>query len=93
MTAELHLPDLPEVPVAIGVASETAETRERRRREAWGVRLRGLFATYLPLLLMTALAAATWWLARYSPKSTDERPAQAVRHDPDYTAERAVLQR
>jgi lipopolysaccharide export system protein LptC len=93
VTAELHLPDLPEVPVAIGVAPETAESRERRRREAWSVRLRGLFATYLPLLLMSALAVATWWLARYSPRAPDERPAQAVRHDPDYTAERAVLQR
>lgn len=96
MSAELHLPDLPEVPVAIGVAPETAEsreTRERRQREAWSVRLRGLIATYLPLLLMSALAAATWWLARYSPPSPDDRPAPVARHEPDYTAERAVLQR
>jgi lipopolysaccharide export system protein LptC len=96
VSAELHLPDLPEVPVAIGIAPETAEsreTRERRQREAWSVRLRGLVATYLPLLLMSALAAATWWLARYSPASPDERPAPEVRHEPDYTAERAVLQR
>ncbi|MGM9487792.1 LPS export ABC transporter periplasmic protein LptC [Ideonella sp. YS5] len=93
MTAELHLPDLPEVPVAIGIAPETTETRERRRREAFSVRLRGMLTTYLPVLLMSALAAATWWLARYSPRSPDERSAQAVRHDPDYTAERAKLQR
>lgn len=93
MTAELHLPDLPEVPVAIGIAPEAADVRERRRQEAWSLRLRGLFATYLPLLLMSALAGLTWWLARYSPRLPDERPAQAARHDPDYTAERAVLQR
>jgi lipopolysaccharide export system protein LptC len=93
VTAQLHLPDLPEVPVAIGVAPETADIRERRRREAFSVRLRGLLATYLPVLLMSALAGATWWLARYSPQAPDERPAQAVRHDPDYTAQRAQLQR
>jgi lipopolysaccharide export system protein LptC len=87
--AELHLPDLPEVPVVIGVPIE----RERRLREAFGVRLRGMLSTYLPLMLMSLLAGATWWLARHSPHSLEERAPQAARHDPDYTAERALLQR
>lgn len=92
MTAELHLPDLPEVPVAIGHAPGAAPPA-RPRRESLGVRLRGLFATYLPLLLLSTLAALTWWLARHSPKPPPERGAEAVRHEPDYTARRVLLQR
>ena len=90
MSAELHLPDLPEVPVAIG-AQPTAG--ERRLREAWDVRLRGLLGTYLPLLLMSALAVGTWWLAKQSPRAVTERVTVAPRHDPDYTARRVVLER
>lgn len=96
MKAELHLPDLPEVPVAIGApAPVTAPPAAgtRRPREAWGWRLRGLLVTYLPLLLMSALAGLTWWLARLSPPAAGERPALATRHDPDYTAQRVTLQR
>lgn len=94
MTAELHLPDLPEVPVAIGHAPGAVPGEPARaRHEAWGVRLRGLFATYLPLLVLSTLAALTWWLARHSPKPLAERGAQAVRHEPDYTARRVLLQR
>jgi lipopolysaccharide export system protein LptC len=91
VTAELHLPDLPEVPVGIGAAAPPAP--QRRRREALGIRLRSLLSTYLPLLLMSALALATWWLARHAPHAPQERGPRAVRHDPDYTAERAMLQR
>ncbi|MFO1340819.1 MAG: LPS export ABC transporter periplasmic protein LptC [Burkholderiaceae bacterium] len=97
MTPQLHLPDLPEVPVALGevdgAAPPPAPPPARSPREAWGFRLRGLLTTYLPLLLMSLLAAATWWLARHSPKAPDERPAQAARHDPDYTAQRVTMQR
>lgn len=91
-SAELHLPDLPEVPVAIG-APPPGPPLERRRAEPWAQRLRSLLTTYLPLLMMSALAALTWWLARYSPRTTDERAPREVRHDPDYTAQRATLQR
>lgn len=92
MTAELHLPDLPEVPVAIGHAPGGAPP-PRPRRESLGVRLRGLFATYLPLLLLSTLAVLTWWLARHSPKPPPERGTEAARHEPDYTARRVLLQR
>lgn len=91
MAAELHLPDLPEVPVVIGHAADAEPTR--RRREALGARLRGLFVTYLPLFVLSTLAALTWWLARHSPKPAPERGAQAARHEPDYTARRVLLQR
>lgn len=91
MKAELHLPDLPEVPVAIGPPDVAPAARGRR--VAWAVRLRGVFGTYLPLLLMGLLAALTWWLARHSPRPLAERAPAAPRHEPDYTAERAVWQR
>jgi lipopolysaccharide export system protein LptC len=90
--AELHLPDLPEVPVAIG-APDAAPPAPRGRREAWGMRWRQLLGTYLPLLLMCLLATATWWLVRYAPRPTGEAAPAVVRHVPDYTAQRAVLQR
>jgi len=97
MSAELHLPDLPEVPVAIGGAAvlPPGETpgQAPRRQEAWGHRLRQLFGTYLPLLMMSLLACLTWWLARLSPGAPGERPPAAIRHDPDYTAQRVMLQR
>lgn len=96
MSAELHLPDLPEVPVAIGgpvLPLADAPGPGRRPREAWSYRLRQLFGTYLPLLLMSLLACLTWWLARLSPGAPGERPVAAARHDPDYTAQRVMLQR
>ena len=48
MTLELHLPDLPDVPIALGSAPRPAP----RVHVAWHQRLRELLATYLPLLLI-----------------------------------------
>lgn len=96
LSAQLHLPDLPEVPVAIGspaLAPEEANERVRRRQEAWGHRVRHLFGTSLPLLIMALLAGLTWWLARVSPGAAGERGPAEARHDPDYTAQRVTLQR
>ncbi|WP_374675299.1 LPS export ABC transporter periplasmic protein LptC [Ideonella sp.] len=95
MKAELHLPDLPEVPVAIGAPdpAPAAAPAARGRREAWSVRLRQGLGTYLPLMLMCLLAVATWWLVRYAPRPAAETAPAVVRHVPDYTAQRAVLQR
>jgi lipopolysaccharide export system protein LptC len=96
LSAELHLPDLPEVPVAIGsppVSPEEASERVRRHQEAWSYRLRRLFGTSLPLVMMALLAAVTWWLARISPSAPGERGPATVRSDPDYTAQRVTLQR
>ena len=89
MNAELHLPDLPEVPVSVGALPADP----RRPRVAWSVRLRGLFSTYLPLLLMALLALGTWWLVKNSPKSPVNRGAAVLRHVPDYTVERFTIER
>lgn len=93
LSAELHLPDLPEVPVAIGAPPAPEPEPGRRLAEPWGHRLRSGLSTYLPVLMMSALAGLTWWLARHSPQVGDERAPRAVRHEPDYTAQRALLQR
>jgi lipopolysaccharide export system protein LptC len=90
MPAELHLPDLPEVPISIGGARAPGPPRPAL---PWHLRLRGALATYLPLLLMAALALASWWLVRNAPAPPAERPPAAQRTAPDYTMHRFVVQR
>lgn len=89
MSAELHLPDLPEVPVALGPEPGAPRPPQLRGRE----RLRQALLAYLPLLLMVALALLTWWLVRLAPRERAATPAAAVRHEPDYTLESFQIQR
>ena len=90
MPAELHLPDLPEVPISIGRGRSTQPPRPAL---PWHLRLRDALATYLPLLLMGALALASWWLVRNAPGLPPEPAAAAQRTAPDYTMRRFVVQR
>lgn len=48
---------------------------------------------YLPLLLMAALAGATWWLVKNTPVPDEPRAARPPRHEPDYTMSRFTVQR
>ncbi len=89
--AELHLPDLPELPLSLGPA--TPPTGDRRVRPPWPGRVRDWVSGYLPLLLMTALALGTWWVAKNSPGGAPPVHAGPVRHEPDYTLDRFQLQR
>jgi lipopolysaccharide export system protein LptC len=89
MSVELHLPDLPEVPISLGPVGG----RAARVAMPWHLRLRDVLSSYLPLLLMTLLALATWWLVNQSPRPAtpgDERPLSA---DPDYTMTQFALER
>lgn len=89
---ELHLPDLPEVPLSLGpVVAPAGE--ERRRAMPWHLRLRETLSTYLPILLMAALALATWWLVKNSPKPPGEVVPRAVSSEPDYTMSGFALER
>jgi lipopolysaccharide export system protein LptC len=81
MSAELHLPDLPDVAVSVGPERGGAQ----RPRLAWTERVRMGMGTYLPLLMMVALAGATWWLVKVSPAAPEQRQPGAMRHDADYT--------
>ncbi|MBK1616365.1 LPS export ABC transporter periplasmic protein LptC [Rubrivivax gelatinosus] len=85
MSVELHLPDLPEVPISLGAAAQPPLDTPPAPRMPWSLRLREALSAYLPLLLMALLALATWWLVKNTP-SAPRTPDQAVvRQDPDYT--------
>lgn len=78
---------------AIPSALAPAAGRVRTERRAWPRRLIDLLSSYLPLLLMAALALGTWWLVKMAPRA--EAPlAQAVaRHEPDYRMRDFSVQR
>lgn len=89
MNVELHLPDLPDVPVSV-IPPPVAPARPK---VAFSERLRMLLGTYLPLLLMVALALGTWWLVKVAPRTDTPTPSLALRHEADYALERFAMQR
>jgi lipopolysaccharide export system protein LptC len=89
VNVELHLPDLPDVPVSVGPAPVALA----RPKVAFSERVRMLLGTYLPLLMMVALALGTWWLVKVAPKAAIEPAAVALRHEADYMLERFAMQR
>jgi lipopolysaccharide export system protein LptC len=86
---ELSLPDLPEVPITLGPVDAGTPVERRRRR----LRLGDVLGNALPLLLMGALALATWWLVRHAPPSLETRDARVPREEPDYVMQAVTLQR
>ena len=90
MAVELHLPDLPEVPISIG---PPPGVRAPRARAPWHMRLRDALSSYLPLLLMALLALATWWLVKNTPVGGGAAEAPPVRSEPDYTMTDFALER
>lgn len=89
MALELHLPDLPEVPIGLGPVAPSAP----RPSQPWHFRLRELLSTYLPLLLMAWLALGTWWLVKSTPSPQPPAAAGPPRSDPDYTMRDFVVER
>ena len=59
----------------------------------WHLRLRDALSSYLPLLLMTLLALATWWLVKNSPQPLAAVDASPVSSEPDYTMTQFALER
>jgi lipopolysaccharide export system protein LptC len=88
LSVELHLPDLPEVPLSVGPAGRTP-----RPHMPWHLRLRDLLSAYLPLLLMALLALATWWLVKHSPHAPEAPEARPLSADPDYTMTEFAVER
>jgi lipopolysaccharide export system protein LptC len=85
---ELHLPDLPDVSVQLGVpgfSPAPAPSGPLRPGLSWGYRLRQALSSYLPLLLMALLAASTWWLVKHTPQAAGPAAESPLRQDPDYT--------
>jgi lipopolysaccharide export system protein LptC len=102
MSAELHLPDLPEVrievpsPFAGARAGDLGPLPPRAgvpRRVAWPVRLREGVSSYLPLLLMLLLALGTWWLVRNTPLPGPPGGAAGARSEPDYEMRGFAIER
>jgi lipopolysaccharide export system protein LptC len=93
MSVELHLPDLPEVPISLGLPPAQAPGQPPRLRLPWHLRLRELLLSYLPLLLMTLLALATWWLVKNAPRNEAAPEAKPASTEPDYTMTEFALER
>ena len=93
MKGELHLPDLPEVPVALSPLSPPVDDQQRRARPGLAARLREGIVGYLPLMLMVGLALGTWLVAKNTPGLLSPTTPGAVRHEADYTLDRFNLQR
>jgi lipopolysaccharide export system protein LptC len=88
MAVELHLPDLPEVPLSLRPLAAPA-----RVRTPWPVRLSDALSAYLPLLLMLVLALGTWWLVKNTPPPAAPAKAASVRTEPDYTMSGFTMER
>ncbi len=89
MSVELHLPDLPEVPISLG----PAQAGPARAASPWHLRLRDTVSSYLPLLLMAVLALATWWLVKNSPRPVQAPTERVVSSEPDYTMTQFAVER
>ncbi len=72
----------------LAISGDTPRTRQPLH---W--RLLRHASTYLPLLLMLALALGTWWLAKNSLPPSDDTPVAAPRHEPDYEMQQFAVQR
>ena len=59
----------------------------------WHRRALDTVSTYLPVLLMGLLALGTWWLVKNTPMLNPQRAEAPLRHEPDYTMTRFVVQR
>jgi lipopolysaccharide export system protein LptC len=93
VAVELHLPDLPEVPLSLGPAPGADGTPPPRRRLPWHLRLRDALSTYLPLLLMSLLALGTWWLVKHTPVAGPAPTPSEARTAPDYTMTQFSIER
>jgi len=62
-------------------------------RAPWAWRVIDTASSYLPLLLMAALALGTWWLVKNTPLFENDRELAPLRHEPDYTMSQFMVQR
>ena len=91
MALELHLPDLGDGALSLGVMPPRALPPRAPLR--WHQRLRELLVTYLPLLLMLMLALGTWWLVKNTPSAEQPGERSLPPEQPDYTMDRFVVER
>ena len=68
-------------------------TGPRRYVAPWHLRLVDTVSTYLPLLLMALLALGSWWLVKNTPLFEGKGVAEPLRHEPDSTMAKFMVQR
>ena len=90
MKGELHIPDLPEVPVALSPLSPPVDDQQRRIRPSWPVRMRERVVGYLPLMLMVGLALGTWLVAKNTPELLSSSGQPTLSRAPPETAAAAL---
>lgn len=89
VSVELHLPDLPEVPLSLGADP----ARRQQPPRPWGARVREGLASSLPLVLMALLVLATGWLVKNSPRPAAAPGERPVSSEPDYQMSQFALER
>lgn len=89
MSVEVHLPDLPEVPISLGPVHAARPLSGL----SWTQRLRQVSLNYVPVLLMALLALATWWLVKSSPRAGSVDQERALGAEPDYIMNNFAMQR
>ena len=77
----------------LAVLAPAPATDRRRLRLPWHLRVLEAATSYLPVLLMGALALGTWWLVNVSPPPEVQREPAPPRHEPDYTMQHFTVQR
>lgn len=75
------------------MSASPSEPTARRVAAPWRLRVVDVVSAYLPLLLMALLALGTWWLVKNTPLFEAGRAAAPLRHEPDYTMTRFIVQR
>jgi lipopolysaccharide export system protein LptC len=90
MAVELHLPDLPEVPLSLGVPATPAAPRPVL---PWHRRMAEWLVAYLPLLMMLLIALGTWWLVKNTAVPSSGPVDKVLRLDPDYTMTAFTIER
>jgi lipopolysaccharide export system protein LptC len=64
-----------------------------RPRQSWRWHVGQALSSYLPLLLMSLLALATWWLVQNTPGPDAPASTAAPRHEADYMMQGFTMQR
>jgi lipopolysaccharide export system protein LptC len=70
-----------------------AQPRATKAVQPWHWKTRQWAMAYMPILLMSLLAAGTWWLIKNSPTTASPQTATPARHDPDYEMRNFSVQR
>lgn len=84
MRHDSHFNELDDQPLPLPPLMARAPDSRSATPLPWGTRVREALGNYIPVLLMAALAAASWWLVKSTPVAPGPAAERAPRHEPDY---------